>query len=88
VGVDGGRARVHPCGQVWGHNGIVPGYGAESYVVGARNVTIATTLTFYGSDPNAVHPIDAAKGEFVGAALCGSGPTLRVPRDAAPAMSR
>ncbi len=68
-----GIARItYPCGDVWGHDGIVFGHGAEALqrAGGSRQVTLATTLTHYQADPRRP-AIDAAKAAFLITALCG-----------------
>ncbi|HYN93414.1 MAG TPA: serine hydrolase domain-containing protein, partial [Pilimelia sp.] len=71
-----------PCGTFWGHDGSVLGHITISLHSpdGRRQVSYAMNLSHYQTDPDALHPIDAALYRFLGTALCG-------PEPAAPAAA-
>lgn len=69
-----------PCGQFWGHNGLVPGSETMSLssADGSRQFSLGTNLTRYNElDANGqpkLHPIDYAKEDLYAQALCSTTP--------------
>ncbi|MEV4758158.1 serine hydrolase domain-containing protein [Micromonospora sp. NPDC049559] len=62
-----------PCGQVWGHDGLVFGHSTISWHSpdGRRQATIAENMTHYAL-PGQPNPITDATFEFLVTALCGT----------------
>jgi len=60
-----------PCGEAWGHDGLVIGHSALSLYMpdSGRQVTIAFNLTHY-APPGQPHPIVTASLRFLQEALC------------------
>jgi D-alanyl-D-alanine carboxypeptidase len=62
-----------PCGEAWGHDGVVWGYSTMSFHRdGGRGTTLAINLSHYQTDPATPHPLDVAQGNFLAKALCGA----------------
>jgi D-alanyl-D-alanine carboxypeptidase len=60
-----------PCGDVWGHDGIVWGHSAVSLHTadGSRQITVGVNMTHYAL-PSPPHPIDLALGQLLVQELC------------------